>query len=372
MNHDLKFIKLALNLASKNIGNTAENPSVGCVITKNNIILSTAITSENGRPHAEINAINKIKDKSILAECTIYITLEPCCHFGKSPPCVDEIIKYNFARVVICMKDPDLRVNGNGIKKLQIAGINTEIGLLENEAYEINRDFFYGKKYNKPFITLKLATSLDGKIATQNLESKWISSDKSRKYMNNLRSKYSGIMVGANTIKMDNPTLNCRINGLEEYSPIPIIISSKLDFTFNEKVFNQEKSTILICPKSQINHENLNKWLKKSTLNQVIFIENTHIIADRININYSLEKLYQIGINSILVEGGSVLATQMLKDKLINELIWIHAPIILGSDSISAINSLNILGLNDEFRNFKLISSNIIDNDIISIYSNKI
>ena len=196
---DEKFINLALNLSRKNIGITNENPSVACVIVKNNTIISTGITAKNGRPHAEIDAINKIFDKKIFEGATIYVSLEPCSHFGKTPPCAEEIIKNKFSRVVICTIDPDTRVRGNGVEILQKSGIKVEVGIGEKEAQEINRAFFKTKLQNKPFVTLKIATSLDGKIATKNFQSKWITSENSRKFGNFLRSKNQAILVGANT-----------------------------------------------------------------------------------------------------------------------------------------------------------------------------
>lgn len=364
---DEKFINLALNLSRKNIGITQENPAVGCVIVKNNVIISTGITAKNGRPHAEIEAINKISDKNILAGATLYVSLEPCSHFGKTSPCVDEIIKNKFARVVICAVDPDQRVCGNGIKILQNSGIKVEVGFFEKEAQNINRDFFQSRIKNKPFVTLKIATSLDGKIATKNFQSKWITSENSRKFSNFLRTKNQAILVGANTVRIDNPSLDCRILGLEEYSPTKIIICKNLDFTFEENIFtkNPQIATIILCPKSQKNQPNLEKFLQKNPQNLAIFCEE---IDNKINIENALEKLNEIGINSILVEGGSSIISQFLHKNLVDELIWIHAGIIIGNDGLEAVGKLGINDLKLAINNFQLHKFWQIDNDLVKIY----
>ena len=364
---DEKFINLALNLSRKNIGITNENPSVACVIVKNNTIISTGITAKNGRPHAEIDAINKIFDKKIFEGATIYVSLEPCSHFGKTPPCAEEIIKNKFSRVVICTIDPDTRVRGNGVEILQKSGIKVEVGIGEKEAQEINRAFFKTKLQNKPFVTLKIATSLDGKIATKNFQSKWITSENSRKFGNFLRSKNQAILVGANTVRIDNPSLDCRILGLEEYSPTKIIICKNLDFTFNENIFskNPQIATIILCPESQKNHPNLQKFLQINPQNLAIFCE---IIDGKIDLENALKKLNEIGINSILVEGGSSIITQFLHQNLVDELIWIQAGIIIGNDGLEAVGKLGINNLNEALNNFQLQKFWQSDNDLIRVY----
>jgi diaminohydroxyphosphoribosylaminopyrimidine deaminase/5-amino-6-(5-phosphoribosylamino)uracil reductase len=364
---DEKFINLALNLSRKNVGITKENPSVGCVIVKNNTIISTGITAKNGRPHAEIEAINKISDKEILVGATLYVSLEPCSHFGETSPCAEEIIKYKFSRVVICSIDPDARVHGNGVQILQKSGIKVEIGMGEKEAQNINRGFFQAKLKNKPFVTLKIATSLDGKIATKNFQSKWITSENSRKFGNFLRSKNQAILVGANTVRIDNPSLDCRILGLEEYSPKKIIICKNLDFTFTENIFikNPQIATIILCPASQKNHPNLEKFLQKNSQNLAIFCEE---IDNKIDLEKALEKLHEIGINSILIEGGSSIITQFLQKNLVDELIWIQAGIIIGNDGLEAVGKLGITDLNHTINNFQLQKFWHSDNDFIRVF----
>jgi len=338
---DNKFINIALNLSRKNLGLSAPNPVVAAIIVINNTIISTGITAPNGRPHAEKIAINKVNNKEILKSATIYVTLEPCSHFGETSPCVDEIIKYGFKKVVIAIKDPNKKVNGQGIKKLQEANIETIFGIFEEEAKEINRGFFKVQTQDLPFITLKLATSLDEKIAYENGNSKWITNEKSRQYSHYLRSINDAILIGANTARIDNPRLDCRIKGLEEYSPIPIIISQSLNLDPNLEIF--KRSPIILT--------NSDKTLK-----------NCEIIKCQ-NIKEGLEKLAIRGINSIIVEGGQNVSTQFLKEELVDELIWIKSNKNIGSNGVGAINNNEFESISVATENFKKIEQRNFDSD---------
>ncbi len=334
-NFDEKFISYALNLAKKNLGLTAPNPVVGCVIVKDGQIISSGVTAKNGRPHAEKIAIDKISNKEILKGAEIYVTLEPCSHFGKTSPCADEIIKYQFKKVVIATQDPDYRVNGNGIKKIQEAGIEIVCGILEKEAREINRGFFKSRISGLPFVTLKIATSLDGKIATKNFDSKWITGEKAREFSHILRAKNDAIIVGANTVRKDNPSLDCRILGLEEYSPKPVIISNKSDFNSELKLFQNPQNPPLILGGK---------------------------ISD------ILQKLCAEGFNSVLVEGGQNVATQFLAQDLVDELVWIRNKKIIGNDGIAAIGEMGFSSINEVLNKFAKVEIRELEEDVIEIY----
>lgn len=334
-NFDKKFIYYALNLAKKNLGLTAPNPTVGCVIVKNGQIISTGVTAKNGRPHAEKIAIEKITDKKILEGADIYVTLEPCSHFGQTDPCADEIIKHKFKKVVIAAQDPDGRVNGAGINKIQEAGIAVIFGALEKEAQEINRGFFKAKKTGLPFVTLKLATSLDGKIATKTFDSKWITSKNAREFSHLLRAKNDAIIVGANTVRKDDPSLDCRILGLEEFSPKIVIISSNSDFDSGLKIFqNQENPPIILGG----------------------------------NAKEILQTLGARGLNSVLIEGGKNIATQFLQENLVDELIWIRNKKIIGDDGISAIGELGFFKINEVLNNFRRVEIRELAEDMIETF----
>lgn len=353
--HDQKFMSYAINLAKKNLGITAPNPCVGCVIVQDNKIIASGITQNTGRPHAEIIAINKVKDKKQLIGATIYVTLEPCCHFGKTTPCVDEIIKHQFKKVVIATKDPDSRVNGQSITKLKAAKIEVICDILKKEAQELNRAFFKARLHKRPFVTLKLATSLDGKIATKTFDSKWITSNKARVFGHHLRALNDAIVIGSNTLRQDNPKLDCRILGLSKYSPQIIVIGNNINFENNLNIF----------------HNNKNQPIILSSNNQEV--QNAKVIQclsdnKKINLEDALTKLCQNGINSILVEGGQNIATQFLRDNLVDELILIRSPKIIGDDGIAAIGNFNYQNINEVLDKFQRQEIIQLEQDLIEIY----
>jgi diaminohydroxyphosphoribosylaminopyrimidine deaminase/5-amino-6-(5-phosphoribosylamino)uracil reductase len=361
-NHDQKFISYALNLAKRNIGITAPNPVVGCVIVKNGKIISSAVTAKNGRPHAEKIAIEKIFNKEDLFDAEIYITLEPCAHFGQTSPCVDEIIKYKFKKVIIATPDPDKRVNGKSIEKLRQASIEVVLGVCQKEAQEINRAFFKVRNFGLPFVTLKLATSLDGKIATKNFDSKWITHEKARFFSHHLRSINDAILVGATTAKKDNPRLDCRISGLEKFSPKRVIISNKLDFDLGLNIFqNTAEIPTIILTSSK-------KQITKSFPAEIIFCQEK---SGKVDLVDALQKLCLKGVNSVLIEGGSCVATQFLKENLVDELVWIRSSKIIGNDGIPAIGNLNFGLISEVLDNFKRTQVKNLEEDLAEIFCKK-
>lgn len=352
---DQSFINLALNLSYKNIGITSGNPSVACVLVKNDVIISTGITGEGGIPHAENIAILKA-DKNVSGS-TAYVTLEPCSHFGKTPPCVDLIIKSKISRVVIVTIDPDERVDGLGIKKLRAAGIQVVVGGATEKARKINQGFFSSKIKGRPYITLKLATSFNGKIADKNSDNQWISSLKSREYAHYLRLKNDAILVGSGTLINDDPTLNCRLSGLEKYSPSRIILSSNLDFNTEKKVFQGAKS----IPTYIATNNPDNKKFTDLGVKIINFKEG--------NLKYFARQLPKIGINNLLVEGGSIVAGEFLKAGLIDKFIWIKSAkiIIEGTDAISGFD-INKFSQN---KNFKITKTRKIDEDFVTYFESE-
>jgi len=351
---DEKYIFFAINLAKKNIGLTSPNPCVGSVLVKNNTIISTGITVAGGTPHSETITITKAGKNAQGA--TLYVTLEPCSHFGKTPPCTDLIIQSKISRVVIATIDPDLRVNGLGISQLKAAGIEVVVGVLEDKAIESNQGFFTAKTLGRPFITLKLATSYDDKIATNDNKIKWISNEKSRQYAHYLRAKNDAILVGANTVRQDNPMLDCRLAGLEKYSPKRIILSSKLDIDLNSKIIQtaQEIPTFIATN---------NPDTKK-------FTDLGIKIINFKNLNDLVKKLPTIGINNLLIEGGSVVATEFLKADLVDKLLWIKAPKTIGEDGIDALQNLDISRITEDF-DFKITKTRMIQEDSLTEFNRK-
>lgn len=361
---DKKFLSYALNLSKKNLGLTAPNPVVGCVIVKNNEILASGVTAAGGRPHAEAIAIeNAIKKfgAEILVDAEIYVTLEPCFHTGQTPPCVDAIIKHKFKKVVIAAVDPDLRVNGQSVIKLRQAGIEVICDeSLKSQVEKINRGFFKARTQQLPFVTLKIATSLDGKIATKNFDSKWITNEKARQFAHQLRAQNDAILVGANTVRKDDPMLDCRLAGLEEFSPKRVVISRNLDFDLNTKIFQTAKEipTLVFVAK--------NNPTKAEALQNL----GTEVIEFDGKIRNVLQKLCKKGINNVLVEGGANVATQLLKENLIDELVWIRSGKIVGDDAIAAIGEFNLTKIADALELQKVDSIDL-KSDLAEIYKVK-
>lgn len=333
---DEKFMQIAISYAKRGIGRTHPNPSVGCVLVKDNKILAAACTADKGRPHAETIAISKAGKDS--AGATAYVTLEPCAHTGKTPPCAKSLIDAKISRVVIANQDPFSKVNGEGISMLKGAGIAVSTGVCEKEAYEINKGFFSTQIRKRPWVTVKVATTLDGKIATSSGESKWITTKESRSYGHLLRAQNDGIMVGYNTVLRDNPSLTCRIVGLDNANPTRIVIDYDNSLDKSLEIFqNQDKAETWVITKNSLSGPNFNNVIPEG-------------------IESSLQAISQNGINSVLVEGGSKLISRLFQNKLVDEIVWISAPKILGNEHLSAIGELGISELSGHIKSELLIS----------------
>ena len=304
---DRHFMRNALNISLRGIGNTWPNPSVGAVVVKNNQIISRGWTQPGGKPHAEIVALKKN-----LFGATLYTTLEPCSHHGKTPPCVDQIIKSKINRVVIGLKDPNPKINGEGIRKLKKKKIKVTIGVLQKEIKKAHSGFFYKIKKNKPFIASKIAISKNGKMI--NLNNEWITSEVSRKYGNFLRSKYDAIITGINTVLKDNPLLNCRHYGMEKLSPVRFILDSKLKIKETFKIVKTAKN---IKTYVFTNTNNKKKILKLKKYGIIIKCLDQN--KERINLKKVLSEIAKMGFINVLLEAGPNLNIAFLKCNLISE-----------------------------------------------------
>ncbi|MFT5795095.1 MAG: diaminohydroxyphosphoribosylaminopyrimidine deaminase [Ulvibacter sp.] len=361
-NKDLKFMSLAINLAKNNIGITSPNPSVGTVIVRGGVILATGVTACTGRPHSEELAISKLSS-DLLPDSVIYISLEPCCHQGGGGmSCLDLIIKSGIKRVVFAVKDPDTRTNGKSIKLLQEKGIEVQFGLMADEAKEVNRGFFKAKLKNKPFITVKIATTIDGKIATKTFDSKWITSKDSRQYTNFLRSKNDAILIGANSFKKDLPSLDCRISGLEDRSPKRIILNKNFDLHLSQEFLNscQKIPTFFVVrddfDKNTKNYQHIN------------FIKCPLDTRNNIDLEELASRITVLGINNLLIEGGGQIFASFLRGSLIDELILVKGNFILGNDAISATSDLGVNLISDVENKFRLDKVRNIGDDIVIKY----
>ena len=305
---DTECMSLALTLSKFGCSDVGGNPMVGCIITRDDKIIAQDYHRKYGEGHAEINALDKINHK---AENTkLYVTLEPCSHFGKTPPCSDALINSGVKKVFVAMLDPNPLVSGNGIKLLIDAGIEVEVGLLENEAKNINRGYIKRMHTGMPFVTSKIAMSIDGRTAMKNGESKWITSEASRKDVQILRSENQAIMTSSKTVLNDNPRLTVRLNNSES-NPLRVIIDS------NNKVIDKSLNIFSIDAKTLV----LNKTNSETLPN------------GKLDLKSILYNLGEMGINYLLLEAGSSLNGAMLNASLIDEYIIYTAPVILGSNA---------------------------------------
>ena len=318
---------LAIRHAQRGIGQTGPNPSVGCVLVKNNRIVGRGVTARGGRPHAEPLAIEQAG-----TECqgaTMYVSLEPCCHQGETPPCTDSIIESGIVRVVSPLMDPDPRMSGQGFQRLRNGGITIHlIDNLRDEASKVIEGFISRVTKKRPFITLKLATSIDGKIATQAGQSKWITNKRSRAQVQLLRLRNDAILVGTETLIKDKPSLELK-NAFRKYkSPQKIFLDRKLrnSYSTQKVLYQADQSPIIVVSETQ----------KKTEANLPRTAENhfltVGVIAGKLDLSELFRKLGQREINSVLVEGGGILAASLLMENLVDKLIIYSAGLAIGAD----------------------------------------
>ena len=329
--NDEYYMSLAIKQAKKGLGYTSPNPLVGAVIVKDNKILSKGYHEKDGEEHAEVIAINKANKKDLIG-ATIYVNLEPCCHYGRTPPCTNAIIHAKIKRVVIANRDVDERVNGSGIDILKKANIETRVGILEAKAKELNSIYFFNKINNRPYVVLKAALSLDARIATYKGDSKWISSEACRKIVHKLRLRLKAIAIGKNTVIKDNPQLNCR---LENYHDKPI----------DRLIFSNNKIKLdCLAPNTG----------------------NNYVIDG--NISFSRESFIQFcnenTIDSILIEGGGKIYTWFLENNLVDRIFLFYKPAFIGLDGIPVFTKTGIKFIS-ELKNFDIIRTKIIDSNFL-------
>ena len=337
---DHYFMQQALALGARGHGRTSPNPSVGCVIVNQDFhIIGRGFTGSGGQPHAEINALEKAKSLGYdTAGAAVYVTLEPCSHTGKTPPCADALVNAGIKRVIIASNDPDKRVNGKGVLMLEKAGIKVEKGLCKEEADFQHGAFFSKCGFGLPLITLKFATTLDGKIAHNDGKNKWITCETSRKIGHQFRAKNDAIMVGIGTVFKDDPDLRCRIKGLESRSPVRIILDSHLKMPLDSKLIKTAKDVplwiITVCADKK-KHENFIAFGAK-----IIIVPKDK--EGRVDLKKAMKIINKRGINSILSEGGSKVNTSLIKENLMSRIIWFKSPDRGGEGALPALEGTTI------------------------------
>ena len=334
--NDEYYMKMALRLAQRGLGNTSPNPMVGALIVKGGKIIGRGYHKRFGGPHAEINAIREAKDD--LNGATLYVTLEPCCHKGKkTPPCLDTLLKYNWKRVVIGTADPNPKVNGRSIEILRQKGIETKVGVLQEECRRLNEVYFKYIQTGTPFVTLKFAQTLDGRIATATGDSRWISSELSLKGAHRLRSLYDAVLVGVGTVLKDDPQLTVRL--VKGRNPLRVVADSRLRIPLNSKILKDLEiapTTIVTTP--QADREKASS-LKRMGIEVLMVEEDSEGMVDLKDL---LQKLGKKNVSSVLVEGGATTITSFIRQELADTVIAIVAPKIMGK-GVEAVGDLGIL-----------------------------
>jgi diaminohydroxyphosphoribosylaminopyrimidine deaminase/5-amino-6-(5-phosphoribosylamino)uracil reductase len=347
----------ALRLAERGLGRTWPNPSVGAVVVKKGAVLGAAVTAWEGRPHAETRALEQAGENATGA--TLFVTLEPCAHTGKTPPCTDAIIAAGIKRVVIAVRDTNPKAMG-GVAKLQAAGIEIVEGVCEAEARAINEGFFSIQARGRPFVTLKLATSLDGKIALGG-ESQWITGEQSRRHVHVLRATHDAVVTGIGTIFYDDPKLTCRLSGREVDSPQRILMDSNLRVPENAKllpawIFTSEAALRAESDKASVLEKNGNS------------IFPVPLDAAHLSLSETMKVLAQKGVTRLLVEAGSTLASEFMRQGLVDRLYWFRAPMVIGDKGIPALWGQDATSLANVPR-FSLQATERYGGDILEIYN---
>ncbi|QUH30007.1 bifunctional diaminohydroxyphosphoribosylaminopyrimidine deaminase/5-amino-6-(5-phosphoribosylamino)uracil reductase RibD [Vallitalea guaymasensis] len=357
-NEHIKYMKRAISLSKKGIGYVNPNPLVGAVIVKDGLIIGEGYHEKIGYNHAEINALNNCKKSTKGA--TMYVTLEPCSHYGKTPPCVNAIIKSGIKQVIVGMKDPNPLVAGKGIKILRDNNITVTCGICQDEIQELNKIFIKYITTKKPYCIMKTAMTLDGKIATSTGDSKWITSDRSREYVHEIRHKVTAIMVGIGTVIADNPSLTTRLTNQTGVNPIRIIVDTTCRIPLQARVLSEKGKTI-IATTNDAPIEKVKALGKKMGIT-ILMIDKKN---NRVDMNKLITELGEMEIDSILLEGGSELNYSCLEAGIIDEVYAFIAPkLIGGQQAITPIGGKGLTQIKDAYT-LKDIQLEKIDDDIL-------
>lgn len=356
-------MRAALGLARRGLGTVWPNPAVGCVILdRDGRVAGRGWTQPGGRPHAETEALRQSGERA--AGGTAYVTLEPCSHHGQTPPCAEALIAARLARVVVACTDPDPRVSGSGIATLQAAGVAVSSGVCREEAEDLNVGFFRRILAQRPMITLKLATTLDGKIATQRGESRWITGPQAREMSHVLRATHDGILIGVGTAIADNPDLTCRLPGLTERSPVRLVLDGRLRLPLTAKLVAEARQapTWVIALAGEARER---RRVYADAGVEIIDVEADQ--AGHPSLDKAMAALAQRGLTRLLVEGGSRIASAVLRANLVDRLVWFRAPTIIGGDGVPAAQGFGVQHMADLLR-FTRTAVQEAGDDVVEMY----
>lgn len=352
---DCMFMKRALKLAERGLYTTLPNPAVGCVIVRDSEVIGEGWHHRAGEPHAEVMALRDAGERQKeVRGATAYVTLEPCSHFGRTPPCALGLVNAGISRVVAAMKDPNPLVSGRGFKILEDAGVSVSCGLYENEARELNRAFFHSIVTGMPYVTVKYGMSIDARVALSNGESKWITSEASRHDVQRMRARHQAVLTSANTVVKDDPSLNVRWQELPfevrelfpadpVFLPLRIIVDAKSVITFNEKIFRCPGPVMV----ARIGDSDIVRAEKISDSITVLKVPATLDDPSHISFRKLFKYLNAINIRNVMIEAGRGLVSDIVRHGLAHEIVFYIAPKIMGADAVSAFDALGLSSMKD-------------------------
>ncbi len=360
---DIHHMRAALGLARRGLGATWPNPAVGCVVVKDGRVVGRGWTQPGGRPHAETEALARAG--ALARGATAYVTLEPCSHHGKTPPCADALVAAGLARVVVASGDPDPRVSGTGIERLRAAGIAVATDCCAAEAAELNAGFFLRVREGRPLVTLKTATTLDGRIATHAGDSQWITGAPARAAGHRLRAEHDAIAVGSGTVLADDPMLTCRLPGLHGRSPVRVVFDSHLRLPLTSRLVASAREV----PLWVVTLEGKDSVRRKAFEDCGVAIVpvpadadgNPHALA-------ALRALGDRGVTRVLVEGGAHLSAALLRRGLVDRIAWFRAPMLIGGDGIPAAAGFGVDAL-DQAPRFRRLALAETGDDVFEHYA---
>ncbi len=361
MTDDDSHMRAALSLARRSLGECVPNPAVGCVIVKDGQVIGRGRTAPGGRPHAETEALAMAGEAAKGA--VAYVTLEPCAHYGQTPPCARALAEAGVARVVVAVRDPDARVNGLGIAILREAGIEITEHVLAPEAEALNAGFFSVVQRGRPLLRLKLASTLDGRIATKAGESQWISGPASRRAAQAMRGAFDAVMVGVGTVLADDPELTCRIAGYQTVLATRIILDSHLRTPLTSRLVASAPR----APVWVLHRDGADKMRGEALRDAGVRVLEVASGPLGVDLGDALALLARAGITRLLAEGGAMLAASLLRADLVDELAWFHAPSVMGGDGLPAAQAFGITDLAAMPR-FKPMRQQNWGDDMLSLY----
>ena len=358
---DTRFMTMALTLGRRGLGRVWPNPAVGCVIVRDGRVVGRGWTRDGGRPHAEVVALAQAADAARGA--TAYVTLEPCNHHGQTGPCTEALIAAGVSRVVAAVRDPDPRVSGSGLARLREAGIEVQSGVMEDAARDAHAGFFARVTKGRPMVTLKLAASFDGRIATASGQSQWITGPAARRAVHAMRATHDAVIVGGGTARQDDPSLTVRDLGMDR-QPVRVVVSRRLDLPLMGKLARTARDVpVWICHGTDADAELLRTWQDLGARLLPCRARGAHLSIDAV-----LAALAEEGLTRVFCEGGSMLAASLLEAGVVDRLVGFTAGIGIGAEGLPSIGALGLAHLTDAPR-FILRDARRVGDDVLHVWT---